>query len=139
MKKSKMQNLIYFAKFEPGEEGGVVVSFPDVPEAITQEDNEVDALVQAREALGIALLTYPMRGRAVPVAKAKGRGLVPIVVDPIVFGKIAVREGFRTSDLTKSELGRRLGRDEMEIHDILDLRHKTKLSILAEALLWLGR
>jgi antitoxin HicB len=141
MKKSKMQKLVYFARFEPGEEGSVVVSFPDVPEATTKADSEAYGIVQAQaqEALGRALLSYPMRGRAVPVAKAKGRGLVPIVVDPIVFGKIAVLDGFRASGITKSELGRRLGRDEMEIRDILDPRHRTKLSTLAEALLWLSR
>ena len=43
-------------------ERGVVVTFPDVPEAITQGDDEADARAMATEALGLALLTYPQRG-----------------------------------------------------------------------------
>ena len=30
-----MRTYVYGARFEPGDEGGIVVSFPDVPEAIT--------------------------------------------------------------------------------------------------------
>jgi antitoxin HicB len=115
------------------------VTFPDVPEAITQGDSEVDALVQAREALAMALLTYPMRGRAVPVAKAKGKGLIPIAVEPTVAAKIAVLEAFRASGIGKSELGRRTAKDEKEIRRILDPRHNTKLSTLTEVLRHLGQ
>ncbi len=32
------------AKFTPAKEGGFVVTFPDIPEAITQGDNVEDAL-----------------------------------------------------------------------------------------------
>ncbi len=83
-----MRTFVYAARFEPGDEGGVVVSFPDIPEAITQGDNEADATKQAREALGLALLTYPRRGLPVPAARAKGRGLIPIAVEPEVAAKI---------------------------------------------------
>ena len=84
-----MRTFVYRARFEPGEKRGViVVSFPDVPEAITQGDGKADAMKQAQEALGLALLTYPRRGLSVPVAKAKGRGLIAIAVAPEVAGSI---------------------------------------------------
>jgi antitoxin HicB len=133
------QTFVYAARFESGDEGGIVVSFPDVPEAISQADSEADAIAQAQEALGMALLTYPLRGRTVPVAKAKRKGLVQVAVEPDVAAKIAVLEAFRASGMSKSELGRRLGRDEKEIRRILDPRHNTKLSTLAAALHCLGR
>jgi antitoxin HicB len=85
-----MRTFVYAARFEPGDEGGVVVSFPDVPEAITQGDNEADATKQAQEALGLALLTYPRRNLPIPDAKAQGRDLIPIAVEPEVAAKIAV-------------------------------------------------
>ena len=56
--------FVFHALIEPGDKRGVVVSFPDVPEAITQGDDEGEALLMAEEALGLALLTYPARGRA---------------------------------------------------------------------------
>jgi antitoxin HicB len=134
-----MRTFVYAARFEPGDEEGVVVTFPDVPEAITQGDNEADAIKQAQEALGLALLTYPRRDLAIPDPKAKGRGLIPIAVEPEVAAKIAVLEAFKRSGISKSELGRRIGKDEKEVRRILDPRHKTKLATLTEALRTLGQ
>jgi antitoxin HicB len=64
-----MRTFVYYARFAPGEERGIVVSFPDVPEAITQGEDEADAFAQAEEALGLGLLTYPARGLPLPRAK----------------------------------------------------------------------
>jgi predicted RNase H-like HicB family nuclease len=76
-----MQTFTYAAEFEPGDKRGVVVvSFPDVPEAITQGDNPADARAQAEEALGLALLTYPERGLPLPKSRAKGNGLTMVAV-----------------------------------------------------------
>ena len=48
-----MRTFVHRARFEPGEKRGViVVSFPDVPEAITEGRGEADATAQAQEALG---------------------------------------------------------------------------------------
>jgi antitoxin HicB len=134
-----VRTFVYAARFEPGDEGGIVVSFPDVPEAITQGDDEADALKQAQEALGLALLTYPRRGLPVPGPKSKRRGLIGIAVEPEVAAKIAVLEAFESSGISKSDLGRRLGKDEKEIRRILDPRHCTKLATLTEALRELGQ
>ena len=97
-----MRTFVYAARFEPGDEGGLVVTFPDVPEAITQGDNEADAIKQAQEALGLALLTYPGRDLPIPDAKAKGQGLTAIAVLPEVAAKIAVLEAFKS--LTHKDL-----------------------------------
>ena len=54
-----MRTFVYRACFEPGEKRRViVVSFPDVPEAITEGRGDADAMAQAQEALGLGLLTY---------------------------------------------------------------------------------
>jgi len=86
-----MQTFTYAAEFEPGEKRGVVVvSFPDVPEAITQGDSPVDARAQAEEALGLALLTYPERGLPLPKPRAKGKKGTMVAVAPDVAAKLAV-------------------------------------------------
>lgn len=41
----------YPVRLTPAEDGGFVVTFRDVPEAITQGDDEADAMAMAREAL----------------------------------------------------------------------------------------
>jgi antitoxin HicB len=138
MRKATMQYFIYDARFERGDRRGIVVTFPDVPEAITQGDDEADARIMATEALGLALLTYPQRGLALPRRSAKSKALVPIAVEPDIAAKLAVLEAFREARISKSELSRRLDKDEKEVRRILDPRHATKLSTLTEALRALG-
>jgi antitoxin HicB len=133
-----MRYFVYGAQFEPGDHCGIVVTFPDVPEAITEGDNDRDARAMAAEALGLALLTYPQRGLALPRPNRR-KDLVPIAVEPDVAAKLAVLEAFRESGLSKSEFGRRLGRDEKEVRRILDPRHATRLRTLSDALGALGQ
>src|SRR5258708_39877811 len=103
-----MRSFTYAAEFEQGDKRGIVVSFPDVPEAITQGDDMADARTQAEEALGLALLTYPQRGLPLPRAKTRGPKLTAIAVAPAVAAKLAVLEAFRDAHITKTELARRL-------------------------------
>jgi antitoxin HicB len=48
------------------EDGGFVVSFPDIPEAITQGESKAEALAMAQDALETALEFYFEDVRAVP-------------------------------------------------------------------------
>src|SRR5260370_1142709 len=115
-KAKTMRTFVYHARFEPGEDHGIVVSFADVPEAITQGDDEADAYAQAEEALGLALLTYPARGLPLPRAKARrGAGLVPVAVEPAIAAKLAVIEAVRAAGISKNEFARRIGKDEKEV------------------------
>jgi antitoxin HicB len=116
-----MRAFVYGAEFEPGDHRGIVVSFPDVPEAVTQGDDDIDARAMAEEALGLALLTYPEHGLPLPRPKARRRDLVPVSVAPDVAAKLAVLEAFREAGITKSELGRRINKDEKEVRRILKL------------------
>ena len=135
-----MKTFVYGAEFEPGEKRGIiVVSFPDVPEAITQGDDEADARAQAEEALGLALLSYPERGLPLPKARAKGKGLTSIAVAPDVAAKLALLDAFAHSGMTKSEFAKRLRKDEKEVRRLLDPKHSTKLASLTAALLLLGK
>jgi antitoxin HicB len=134
-----MKAFVFHATFEPGDRRGIVVSFPDVPEAITQGDDAADARAMAEEALGLALLSYPARGLPLPKTRARGREMVRVAVAPDVAAKLAVLEAFAEAGISKAELARRLGKDEKEVRRILDPRHATKLPALTEALRTLGK
>jgi antitoxin HicB len=134
-----MYSFVYRARFEPGTKRGIVVSFPDVPEAITEGRDKADARAQAEEALGLALLSYPHRGLPLPKPKARGADLVPIAVEAEIAAKLAVLEALREAGISKSELARRLNKDEKEVRRILDPLHSTKLATLAETLRVLNR
>ena len=134
-----MTAFVYKARLEPGDERGIVVTFPDVPEAITQGDDEPDAVTMAEEALGLALLWYVAEGRKLPKPAARGRDLVSIAILPEVAAKLALLDAFHESGMSKMELGRRLHKDEKEVRRILDPKHPTKLSTLSSALRIFGR
>ena len=134
-----MRSYVYRAEFERGSRRGYVVSFPDVPEAITQGRDMADARAMAEEALGLALLSYPERGLPLPKPRAVDKSLVLVAVAPDVAAKLAVLESFVAAGITKSELARRIGKDEKEVRRILDPKHATKLPALTAALRALGK
>ncbi len=134
-----MRSYVYRAEFERGSRRGFVVSFPDIPEAITQGRDMIDTRAMAEEALGLALLTYAERGLPLPKPRARGRSLVEIAVAPDVAAKLAVLEAFKAAGISKSELARRIGKDEKEVRRILDPKHATKLPALTAALRAMGK
>ena len=134
-----MRTYTYAAVFELGDEGGIVVTFPQIPEAITQGNDDADARFMASEVLGLTLLQYLSRRRALPPASVAGPGQVPIAASPELSSKIAVIEAFHDAGISKAELALRLGKDEREIRRILDPDHATKMPALSAALVALGR
>ena len=135
-----MMTFSYPAVFEPGDgEGVLVVTFPDVPEAITEGHGLDDARNMAADALGVALLAYVRSGRGLPRARRPGKGSELVAVEPAVAAKLAVLIAFREAGLSRGELARRLGKDEREIRRILDPMHPTKIGALDAALRALGR
>lgn len=135
-----MRTFTYPAIFEPGERQSViVVTFPDVPEAISEGENETDAREMGSDALGVALLGLLSVGRALPVASSPKQGQMLLSVEAAVAAKIAVIEAFGEAGITQAELARRLGKDAREVRRILDPDHSTKVPSLAAALAALGR
>jgi antitoxin HicB len=65
--KGKENIMRYPATFTPAEEGGFVVTFRDVPEAITQGDTEEEAMDMAADALATAADFYLEDRRPFPV------------------------------------------------------------------------
>jgi antitoxin HicB len=65
--------------------------------------------------------------------------LIPVAVEPEVAAKLAIIEAVRIAGISKSELARRIGKDEKEARRILDPKHATKLPTLAAALRNLGQ
>ncbi|EJF84176.1 hypothetical protein MCU_00844 [Bartonella elizabethae Re6043vi] len=128
----------YQAKLESDPDGGFVVTFPDVPEAITAGENRAEALENAVEALGLALRSYPMRGLPLPTPQ-QYKDLVEVTVDAWNALKLAVVEAFNEANITKTELANRLGKKETEARRILDLNYPTKLQTLEQALTVLGK
>lgn len=136
---SIIMDFLFHAHFEVEPDGGYLVTFPDVPEAITQGDDLTEARASAADALGVALRGRLADGEVLPVPAAAGAGLIPIPVDPETALKIAVILAYRASGISKAEFARRLGKAANEPYRILDPDHPTKLKLLNEALAVLGK
>jgi antitoxin HicB len=134
-----MRTYTYGALFERGAKSGIVVSFPDVPEAITQGRDEADARSMAAEALGMVLLTYLEQGKPLPKSSKRRKDLVAVAVEPEIAAKLAVIEAFKAARITQGQLASRLGKDAREVRRILDPNHATKLPALTQALEAMGR
>lgn len=64
--------LSYPAKFQPSEHGGFVVTFRDIPEAVTQGADMAEAQDMAAEVLVLSMEAYSDDRRPVPLpSKAK--------------------------------------------------------------------
>lgn len=136
-----MKFYSYAATFEPAERpGAFVVTFPDVPEAITEGDDMADALRNASDALGVVLLTYLELGRPLPVAGNEASAPAPraimrmVTPTPEQCAKIAVIEAFAEAGISRTELARRMGKDEKEARRVLDPAVATKIGMVELAL-----
>lgn len=63
-----MNKLFYPALFHKADEGGFWVSFPDIPECLTQGDDMTQAYEMAADALGLALTCREDEKQPIPAA-----------------------------------------------------------------------
>jgi len=127
------------AKFTRAKEGGFFVTFPDIPEAITQGDNIDDALQHAADALESALDFYFEEGRRVPMPSRPKRGQRVVELPASVSAKVLLLNEMIAQKVRPATLARRLRVTPQEVTRLIDLRHTTKIDGIAGALKALGK
>lgn len=121
------------------DDGGYVVTFRDFPEAITQGDTPEECLDEAQGALEAAIEYRVRESMDVPDPSAAASGQLTVAPPIHTALKMALYLALRESDVSKSELARRLDLDEKEARRILDPRHSTRLPTMEKALRALGK
>jgi antitoxin HicB len=135
-----VRTFVYPASFERGDKLGVlVVTFRDIPEAITQGDGEKDALWQAADCLEEAIAGRIADRREIPKASRAARRERLIPVPAPMAAKAALYLAMKEAGIANVELARKLGCDEREVRRMLDPRHPTKLPRIKDALDALGK
>jgi antitoxin HicB len=135
-----MQQFIYPANFTPDpRDGGYVVTFPDVPEAITQGDDLSHALRQAADCLEEAIAGRIRRRDPLPEPSVVGSSQHAILVPAPIAAKAALYVALRRAQITPAELATLLHCDQEEVRRLLDPRHASPLSRLEAALAALGQ
>jgi antitoxin HicB len=129
----------YPVVLEKAPEGGFVVKFPDVPEALTQGDDKEEALTRAADALETALEFYTDSGRDLPKARKPKRGQHVVSPSTLTVLKLEVFQAMRDSGVKKTELARRLNWHLMQVDRLLDLHHASRIDQVEAALSALDR
>jgi antitoxin HicB len=131
--------MFYPAVLTEDPSGGFVVSFRDIPEALTQGEDEKEALEMAEDALINALDFYFDDQRPVPLPSKAKRGERLVGLPLSIAAKVLLLNEMLAQNIRPADLARRMNVLPQEVHRLLSLDHKTKIDTVALALLSLGR
>lgn len=130
--------LSYPAKLMPDGDG-FMVSFPDIPEALTSGSTREEALDMAADALVTAMEFYFEDRRTVPPPSAPKRGQVLVDLPLSIAAKVLLLNEMLAQGTRNADLARRMKVRPQEVNRLTDLHHPTKIDTIAVALKTLGR
>lgn len=128
-------NLISYE--EEGE--GFLVTFPDIPEAITGAQTREESLFLAEDALVVALAMYVQGSEDVPTPSPVAAGQELVALPPIAAAKLALYTALRTQGITSAALAARLGLSEPAVCKLLNPDCYSHISQVVKALRAVGR
>ena len=117
----------------------VMVSFRDVPEALTFGADEDEALLQAVDALETALSMYVDGRKPLPLPSKAKRGQKTVTPSPLECAKLGVYRAMTEQGMRKAELARRLGWHLPQVDRLFDLKHASRFDQLEAAARALGK
>jgi antitoxin HicB len=116
-----------------------LVTFVDIPEAITQGKNRKEALAMAADALESALDFYFDDTRAVPAPSRVKKGQDFVELPPSLSAKVILLNEMIKQGVRPAELARRLKTTPQEVNRLTNIRHATKIDGIADAMKALGK
>jgi len=135
-----MHNFNYPAKFKRDKkEGGFVITFRDIPEAITQAETIEECFDEAADCLEEAIAGRIDDNLIIPKPSKAYRSEKIITVPAQTSIKAALYIAMYENKINKSELARRLNIDVREVRRMLNPHHGTKLPAMEQALAALGK
>ena len=130
--------LIYPMELTPDDNGTLLVTFPDVPEAVTFGDDEAEALLRAEDALLVMFSAYMDDRQPIPEpSPLNGRPGVALKV--VAAGKVALHNTLLATGQRKADLARRLNLAPTLVDRLLSLHHKSRIEQIETALAVLGK
>ena len=121
------------------DDDGFMVSFPDIPEALTGAPSREEALGMAADALTTAIDFYFEDRRPVPAPSVPKRGQVMIDLPPSVGAKVLLLIEMLVQGTRPADLARLMNVRPLEVNRLTTLRHATKIDTVADALRALGK
>jgi antitoxin HicB len=116
-----------------------LVTFPDIPEAITQGEDREEAMRAAQDALETALDFYFDAQRPVPAPSKPKRGQHVVELPASLSAKVLLLNEMVVQKIRPVDLARRLQMTPQEVTRLIDLHHTSKIDGIAGALKALGK
>lgn len=117
----------------------VLVTFVDVPEAITFGADEEEALLHAVDALESGLSFYIDARQPLPTPGKPKRGQKTVRPGALEGAKLGLYQAMTEQGLRKAELARRLGWHVPQVDRLFTLNHASRLDQIEAAARVLGR
>lgn len=115
------------------------VSFPDIPEALTQGDTLEESLDAAKDALETALEFYFDDERKVPLPSTPKEGQHFVELPPSLWAKVLLLNEMVSQKIRPVDLARKLDIRPQEVTRLMKLKHPTKIDTLSDAFSALGK
>jgi antitoxin HicB len=129
---------IYPVELTKDDNNTIMVTFPDIPEAVTYGETTDEALLWAEDALISMLESYmDDRQRIPPPSPLKGRR--GVALPAAVAGKVALYNTMLEKGKRKADLARMLNLAPTLVDRLLSLHHKTKIEQIETALAAFGK
>ena len=122
----------------PDDDEWFVVTFADVPEAVSGGRDRAEALREDSDALAAALAGYVHNGWEIPEPRALSAGQDLVSVPSVVAAKLALYSAMKAQQVTKVELAKRLGVSEAAIRRLANPDHRSHIGQVSKALTALG-
>ena len=129
----------YAVRLTKDDNGTILVTFPDVPEAVTFGDTKEEALARAPDALATAIEIYIKDRRPLPEPSASKAAGPVVEIPPVMAVKVALYQAMRQQKVGKAELARRLHWHLPQVDRLLDVRHASRIDQLAAGLGAVGK
>jgi len=129
----------YPVKLEPDDNGTILLTFPDLPGAVTFGDDEADVLARGIDALETMMIGLMGDKADIPAPSRPRARQRTVTLPSLSAAKVGLYQAMRSQGVKKADLGRRLGLHMPQIDRLLDLKHASRLDQVEAALRALGK
>ncbi len=132
-------DFAYPAHFESEPDGRYTVTFPDLPDAITQGEDRDDAFEMAADCLAETIGARIADRDDIPFPSPLKRGQVRVAVPVYVAVKAALYVAMRQEGVSMNELARTLEGQHLQVRRLLDPGRASSMKRLDQAFSAIGR
>ena len=135
----KFMDFAYPARLKKEPDGRYSVTFPDLPDAITQGEDRDDAIEMATDCLAETIGARIAERADVPAPSSPKRGQVRIVVPVYVAVKAALYVAMKEEGVSLGEMARTLEGQPVQVRRLLDPGRASSMKRIDHALAAIGR